>query len=690
MTTPESPEPTATPEDPLEHRVLVLAPTGVDGEITASIFNAARIDCAVFHDIDTLVQEITRGVGVVLITSEALDDVSTPVLRRVIDNQPPWSDIPILVFTPGARSMLAGILGPKAHVTLVDRPIHVDTLLSVTASALRSRRRQYRIRELLKSEQLHSERLASLADASMAIASTLSLSTAIQMLTDRARELIGAEIAVTSVDASDGKHPAVFATSTDDPSWRAFLTDELSAFREAFMKSLRLSSGDCADSELAETLERAGAPALPRNAICAPLYDDQGQTMGFIALLNRTNGDFSNEDEAVLLQLATMTAASVQKVRLFQEAQEANRAKDDFLATLAHELRTPMTAILGWLQLLKEDPNGEDARTAIGMIEASTQVQARLVEDLMDVSRIIAGKLKVQRGPVELGPLVRRMVATFRATAEERSVKLEAHLADDPVSVWGDATRLQQVIWNLLSNAIKFTPAGGTVGVRLAKEGSSAVVRVRDSGEGIAEDFLPHVFERFKQAERGMTTTRSHTGLGLGLAIVKHLVESHGGMVEALSDGIGTGAEFVVTLPIHAVHPLDDTPADAPELTGLNILVVDDDAEARYMLQHVLEQFGATVHAAESVAEAIQALRSFDADLIISDIAMPGEDGYALMRRLKDLHQQAGREVPALALSAYGREENQVRVLSAGFRDYVQKPVNPMDLARVIAELVNE
>ncbi len=691
MTNQEAQEPAGT-EGGLEHRVLVLAPTGVDGEITAQIFAEAGIACEVYDDVDTLVEEISRGAGAVLITSEALTAESIPRLRKVIDGQPAWSDIPLLVFTPGSRTALAGVLGPRANVTLVDRPIHVDTLLSVTWSALRARHRQYHIRTLLEAERLHAERLASLADASMAIASTLSLGTVIQMLTDRARELLGASIAVTSIEASEEAYPPIFAASTDDDAWRQFLTEHHQELRETFTETLRLSSGDCADSALAHTFSAAGSPGSPHNAICASLTDDQGVSFGFIALLNKPDGDFTAEDEAVLVQLATMTSASVQKARLFQEAQEANRAKDDFLATLAHELRTPMTAIIGWLQMLKEDPHSEDAKTAIAMIEGSTQVQARLVEDLMDVSRIIAGKLRVQRGPVELGPLVQRIASTYSATAEEQGVKIESDITPDPVSVWGDPTRLQQVVWNLLSNAIKFTPSGGTVAVKLAKEGSSAVLRVRDSGAGIAPDFLPHVFERFRQAEKGTTTTRSHSGLGLGLAIVRHLVELHGGTVEARSEGLGNGAEFVVTLPIRAVHPADaeEIQTMQQQLTGYRILVVDDDEEARHMLEKVLEQFGAGVRVSASVGEAIETLRSYDADLVISDIAMPGEDGYALIRRLKDLTHKMGRDVPALALSAYGREENQMRVLSAGFREYVQKPVNPAQLARIIAELVAE
>jgi signal transduction histidine kinase len=424
----------------------------------------------------------------------------------------------------------------------------------------------------------------------------------------------------------------------------------------------------------------------------APLLERNGDTVGVIAVAGKRDGGFTDDDEAVLTQLAQMASAAIQNARLYREAQDANRAKDDFLATLAHELRTPMTGILGWVEMLKmTDADEADVRTAIQMIENSTRVQARLVEDLLDVSRVIAGKLRIELGAVELGPVIETVAETFRGRAEESGVSLDATIEALPLSVYGDETRLHQVIWNLLSNAIKFTPSGGRVHLELLGTESKAVIRVTDSGKGIDPAFLPYVFERFQQADN--TTTRQQAGLGLGLAIVRHLVELHSGTVTAASDGLGRGATFTVTLPVLAVRiaPTEEETSrqtGAPALDGVNVLVVDDNPDAGKLVSAVLAQFGATVQAVTSVGEAVKTLRRFPADVIVSDIAMPGEDGYALMRRLREIQPQLGREIPTMALTAYGRPEDRLRILSSGFQKYVQKPVEPVELAHAIAALI--
>jgi CheY-like chemotaxis protein len=394
----------------------------------------------------------------------------------------------------------------------------------------------------------------------------------------------------------------------------------------------------------------------------------------------------------VLTQLAQMASVAVQNARLYREAQDANRAKDDFLATLAHELRTPMTGILGWVQMLKsEGMERTDVASAIEMIESSTRVQARLVEDLLDVSRIIAGKLRVDLAPVELRPVVEAVVEMFHARADERGITIETNIDERPLSVYGDETRLHQVIWNLLSNAIKFTPEGGSVRVDLRSSESKAILRVTDTGQGISPEFLPYVFERFRQFDN--TTVRQQAGLGLGLAIVRHLVTLHGGSVKAESDGIGSGTTFTITLPLLAVRvePAElqqlRTNSEMPKLNGLKILVVDDDDEASKLVAQVLGQLGADAQAVTSVAAAVKMLRSFPADIVVSDIAMPGEDGYALMRRLREIEPELGRQIPTMALTAYGRPEDRSRILASGFQKYIQKPVEPVELARAIESL---
>ncbi|HEX7680310.1 MAG TPA: ATP-binding protein [Thermoanaerobaculia bacterium] len=441
-----------------------------------------------------------------------------------------------------------------------------------------------------------------------------------------------------------------------------------------------------------EKLNGCTAFAGLRTLLAAPLQEREGRTAGLLMLAERPNAAFTADDEAVLTQLAQMASVAVQNARLYREAQDANRAKDDFLATLAHELRTPMTGILGWVQMLKlEGVEQRDVDTAIEMIEGSTRVQARLVEDLLDVSRIIAGKLRVDLSPVELGPVVDAVVEMFQARAGERNITIDRSIEEQPLSVYGDETRLHQIVWNLLSNAIKFTPEGGRVTVALQLSGRKAVLQVSDSGQGISPEFLPFVFDRFRQFDN--STVRQQAGLGLGLAIVRHLVTLHNGSVAVESAGIGMGSRFTITLPVLAVRvaPAELTQLQAapemPNLKGIRILIVDDDDDAGRLVALVLHQLGAETREVTSVAAAVKELRLFEADIVVSDIAMPGEDGYALMRKLREIEPQLGRQIPTMALTAYGRPQDRTRILASGFQKYIQKPVEPVELARAIAEL---
>jgi signal transduction histidine kinase len=380
----------------LQERLLVLAPTGDDAALIAEILRGRGLDVVTVADAGALAGEIERGAAVVLIASEALDEPgSASVLQHALAGQDPWSEMPIILFggdVEDTASRATELLGTRAQIVLLERPLGIATFVTATDAALRSRRRQYEVKRLLDA----------LAESAAQVA----------------------------------------------------------------------------------------------------------------------------------------------------EAHEAaTRAKDEFLATLGHELRSPMTAIRGWIQLLQEDAlDAEEASAALSMIDSSTKVQARIIEDLMDVSRIMAGKVMIEPSRVELAPIVQRVVATFQPAAVKEGIHLAADFSSEPLFVWGDETRLQQVGWNLISNAIKFTPRGGSVRVTLARENNSAVIRVRDTGKGISPELLPHVFERYRQEDAD--ETKAHKGLGLGLAIVRHLVESHGGTIQALSEGAGNGAELVASLPL--------------------------------------------------------------------------------------------------------------------------------------------
>jgi len=389
-----------------------------------------------------------------------------------------------------------------------------------------------------------------------------------------------------------------------------------------------------------------------------------------------------------------------------REAEAANRTKDMFLATLSHELRTPLNAIVGWMSILRtEGCEEKELQEGLAVIERNTKAQVQLIEDVLDVSRIVAGKLRLEIRPCELIEAINAGIDVVRAAAEARGITLNVQLDPSASRTTCDPARIQQVVWNLVSNAIKFTPKAGTVNVRLAREQSGLRIQVSDSGQGISPELLPYVFDRFRQADS--STRRRFGGLGLGLSIVKHLVELHGGTVEAQSAGEGRGSTFTVRLPIKAVQidesdqnlrgagevvgegDGEDAATPAPPLVrldGLRVLVVDDEADARRLLIKVLEGVGAIVTAAASAREAIEALPEALPDVLVSDIGMPNEDGFDLIREVRRRGHHA-RDLPAVALTAFVGKDNQRQALLAGFQVHVPKPVDPRDLTAVIASL---
>jgi PAS domain S-box-containing protein len=432
------------------------------------------------------------------------------------------------------------------------------------------------------------------------------------------------------------------------------------------------------------------------------------RVLGAITLMAAESGRrFGAADLGFAEDLAQRAALAVDNARLYREAQEINRLKDEFLATLSHELRTPLTAVLGWTRLLGTGQLDETThRRALETIERNAQSQVQLIDDILDVSRIIRGKLRLNVRTAELTPVIEAAVDSVRPAAEAKGIRLQVVLDPRAGPVSGDPDRLQQVVWNLLSNAIKFTPKDGRVQVLLARAGSHLELTVSDTGQGIEEKFLPYVFDRFRQADP--STTRKHGGLGLGLAIVRHLVELHGGTVTAESQGAGQGTTFKVSLPLMILHQPEHASnsgeqaaltAEHPtaggsialecpsELDGLRVLLVEDDPDSREMLVVVLTQCGAEVHAVSNAADALSQLESWRPDVLISDIEMPGEDGYTLIRKVRALPPERGGKIPAAALTAYARAEDRMRALLAGFQLHVPKPVEPAELATVVASL---
>ncbi|MDZ4753467.1 MAG: ATP-binding protein [Phycisphaerae bacterium] len=373
--------------------------------------------------------------------------------------------------------------------------------------------------------------------------------------------------------------------------------------------------------------------------------------------------------------------------------------KAEFLATFSHELRTPLNAILGWTTIIrKKPPTQESLDHALSVIERNARVQAQLIADLLDMSRIIAGKMRIEVQQVELPLVVEAALESIRPAAEAKDVKIVSVLEPITEPVHGDPARLQQVVWNLLSNAVKFTPRGGRVQVVLARVNSQVELSVSDTGKGIKAEFLPHVFERFRQADS--SAARAHGGLGLGLAIVKQLVELHGGTVHAASDGDGRGSTFTAQLPLMGVHQserptqredprvwsLSPVHYDPPNLTCVRVLVVEDELDGRELLKRILEECGAEVVLVASTDEALAAVARTPPDVIVSDIGLPGRDGYAFMNAVR----RSGIKIPAAALTAFARSEDRTRASHAGYQTHIAKPVEPAELLATVAALVHK
>jgi PAS domain S-box-containing protein len=449
----------------------------------------------------------------------------------------------------------------------------------------------------------------------------------------------------------------------------------------------RATRGETVDGEEFEYLRGDASRGFLRVS-ATPIRDGSGRVAAGVAtFFDITDRRLLEEGRARLLEQEHAARA---------QAEAANRAKDEFLSVLSHELRTPLTAILAWTELLAR-PLLEPATLAQGLdvIRRNAKAQARLTGDLLDVSRIISGKLSLNMHEEELAPIVEETVHNFHRTAENKRIALHVSIDPEAGRIKGDRDRLQQAVGNLIGNAVKFTPEGGTVDVELRRAGDEACIVVRDTGRGIDPRFLPYVFERFRQADSSMT--RAHGGLGLGLAIVRHIVERHGGSVAAVSEGEGHGATFTVTLPLlpaaerHITHGPDEDALDdahaASRLSGRRVLVVEDEADARVALSLVLEHEGALVTAVGSAAEAIAAFDDAPPDVLVSDIGMAEEDGYALLRRVRAREPERGGGVPAVAVTAYAGSDDRYRAISAGFQMHLAKPVDSSQLVDAVARL---
>ena len=586
------------------------------------------------------------------------------------------------VFSPEERSMLQAIARQSAQA--LDRA------------------------RLYEAERAAREDLALLARAGEVLASSLDYEVTLQSVAGLAMPRLG-DFGFFDVAEGDGAVRRI-VTAPGDARVEALLAPtRWTRWEREDVNVCALSSGraalhpevddawyrDVAGSEEHLALLRALAF---RSMLSVPLVM-QGRTAGALTLFFGASGRRHTDDDlALATDLARRAALALENALLFREVRDASRVKDEFLATVSHELRTPMTAILGWARLLPLHLDApERLRQGIEVIERNARHQARLIDDVLDVSRIITGKLRLDFERVDVAGVVGAALDAVSQAAAAKGVDLHVDLDPDLGAVQGDPGRLQQVVWNLAWNAVKFTPAGGAITVSAARVDDAVRVRVADTGHGIDAAFLPHVFDRFRQADS--SSTRRHSGMGLGLAIARHLVELHGGAIVAESAGEGKGATFTLTLPTQrlrtpsAAPPRQMTPTRVPAaarrgvLAGARVLLCEDETDAREFVADLLREYGATVAEASSVAEALERFEAQPPDVLVSDIGMPGRDGYALIESVRARPPERGGDVPALALTGFARVEDARRALGAGFQLHLTKPVEPDSLVAAVVQL---
>jgi signal transduction histidine kinase/DNA-binding response OmpR family regulator len=583
-------------------------------------------------------------------------------------------------------------------VDFIVSPVNPHILRAKVAVFLELFRKSEEASRSTASLQRYAGQLRRLADAAIAIHTAGSLDDLLKIAADSALSTLGALQVAIHIDAPllladpdpiGGLRGARHAIRR--PEGTALEALGRRALAHAAPRAVRLSREELDGHPHWSAVGRSGGELALRGWLAAPLSSRQGRAMGWIQLSDKQVGDFTAEDEVLIIQLAQMTSIAAENT-LFNEVQEASRLKDQFLATLSHELRTPLQSILMWAATLRSKTVEKAVmRRGLEVIERNAHAQTQLIEDLLDVSRIISGNLVLEKGSVDLRRVIEVAVEDAQGPAREKGLEIVVE-APELALVVGDPHRLRQVVGNLLSNAVKFTPPGGQVAVRLGADPHVAQVSVRDTGKGIAPDFLPHLFERFRQADS--TSTRSHRGLGIGLAIVRHLVQLHGGTVHAESDGEGKGATFLLRFPVATPDQLvglrDGPPeveAQPARLEGVRVLLVEDELDSRDCIAHTLGQYGAEVIAVGSAAEAFAAIDANPPDVLISDLAMPDEDGFSLIRRVRALPPDRGGRVPATALSAYARAEERARAMLAGFDLHLAKPVDAAQLASAVLDL---
>jgi PAS domain S-box-containing protein len=597
--------------------------------------------------------------------------------------------------------------GSELIISLTVSPIHDDAGVIVGASKIaRDITERSRLLAAAEEQALINEKLG---EVGATIASSLDQTTIVQHVTDLATELTHAEFGAFFYNVIDPESGAAYRLYTlsgaPKEAFAAFPQPRATAiFAPTFHGEGVVRLDDVTrDPRYGHNPPYYGMPAghLPvRSHLAVPVKAASGEVLGGLFFGHSKAAVFTEQHERLVTGIAGWASLALENARLYVVAREADRLKDEFLAVLSHELRTPLNAILGYARLLRGGVLTEDkAKRGLDTLERNATSLTQIVEDVLDVSRIVSGKIRLDVQPVELPLVIHNGVATVQLAADAKGVRVQAIVDPRVGPVSGDPDRLQQVVWNLLSNAVKFTPRHGRVQIRLERVNSHVEVVVSDTGIGIARDFLPHVFDRFRQAEAA--TTRKAGGLGLGLSIVRHIVEMHGGTVQATSEGEGHGSTFRVRLPLMILHPErlieprthPRTERMAPltglgDLTGTRVMAIDDDEDALALLRVVLETTGAEVTTLGSGAAALEQIEAFKPHALVVDLGMPQMDGFEFIRRLRDSSNAAVRDIPAAALTAFARSEDRTKALRSGFEMHLAKPVDPGELVASVATLV--
>ena len=659
-------------------RVLLLAPTAKDGEITRKVLLEAGIECIALKNLHELNSELGKGAGALLMTEEALSDPGVRDLVDMLDHQPSWSDIPIIIMMRGASEspVAQRVMASLRNTIILERPAPVRSLVSAVQAAIRSRLRQFQIRSQIDT---------------------------IRRAEQHAHEL--QERLELAVDASElGTFQCEFPTwkirwsarckahywldpKVEDIDLELFYSLLHPEDRERTSAAIEKSVNEGAAYDIEYRTRSPDERIRWLHASGKVFYDSKGQPKRFDGITRDITREKLGAQERLMLLEGERAAR--------QEAERINGIKDDFLATLSHELRTPLSAIFGWTQLLLARKDDADTLSrGLDVIDRNVRVQMQLIEDLLDVSRIISGKVRLDLQRVDVLEIIDAAMEAVKPAAEAKGIRLERMIDPHANLINGDPSRLQQVLWNLLTNAIKFTDKGGTVQVQTRLADGDVEICIADTGQGISADFLPDLFSRFSQADS--STKRKHGGLGLGLSIVASLVEMHGGTVKATSRGEGHGATFIVALPPGKVearaedlpHPqvTSDLPGAAfplENLRGVRVLVVDDEADSRELVKRLLVGCDAVPALAGSAADALDLVASFAPAVIVSDIGMPDQDGYSFMRALRS----KGVTTPSIALTAFAHENDRIRSIEAGYQTYLPKPFAPVELLELVASL---